>query len=1006
MLKLHPVAASRRGSHPLNHSHSHSFLKALFLNIVIATLCLILLTPAYGRMRADSDSRDVLTRQMAVDDAGDSSSTATPEELSELLRSINEAIEPDTLADSHVNALHDTAVALTDEPDHPRLDSSMMVRTTIYNPEDTMKKPGKRIVRTKVPGDMEYVVDFSAKDSVRLVGTDQAYMYGDSKVSYGSIKLDAANIEMNMGTNTVYAVGQEDSTGTVTGEPVFDDAGTSYESRTMTYNFKTGKGYITDVITQQGDGYLTGGQTKKIDDKTFYIKDGHYTTCDEHDDPHFYFHLTKAKVTPKKNIVTGPAYMVLAGLPLPLAVPFGYFPFSEKYSSGIIVPTFGDDYNKGFYLDRGGYYFAINDYVDLQLLGQIFTKGSWGLNAISRYKKRYKFSGQFNLDYITTIDGDKGLPGYSKSSTFRVLWTHSQDPKANPNLNFSASVNFYTAGYQRDALNALYTPTFTENQTSSSINLSYRPANSKWSFNLGTTISQRNMDSTLSVTLPTLTANLPQVYPFKRKKAMGAERWYEKISINYNGSMRNDLTAKQNQFFKKSLIKDWNNGIKHDARTQATFDIFQYFRLTPSLSMTDYMYFKKIKRSWDPEANREQLDTTYNFYNIFNFNVGLSLSTKIYGFFQPWKKLFGDKVKMIRHVMTPTISVGWHPDFSDPMWGVYDSYSYMNSSGQMVTSKYNMFQNGNMGSPSSGRAGIVSFGLNNNVEMKVRNDNDSTGEKKISLIESLDLSQSYNFAATPGMKRWSDLQASILIRLVKNFNLNINSTWDPYDYVNDQYGRPVAHKTRLQAGKGYARLNSASTSFSYTFNNDTFRKKGSNNSDKGKNKSDASNTFDGSAQSEDDAAAAEEANGENGSKRLRGAHDDDLQLGPDGYMKWECPWSLSFNYSVSYNGNGEWDPEAEKYKGNIRQNLSFSGNIRPTKNWNFSMSGSYNFDLHKINYMTCNISRDLHCFTLTCSFVPLGPYKSYNLHIAVKSSLLSDLKYDKRSSSGDGLRWY
>ena len=966
---------------------------------------MILLTPAYGRMRADSDSHAALPMP-DLDSAG-AASDSSPEQLGELLRSVSDALKADSLSAGTPEAASDTTLP-DDDTDRPRLDSSLMARTTIYNPEDTMKRPGKRIVRTKVSGDMEHVVDFSAKDSVRLVGTDQAYMYGDSKVTYGNIKLDAANIEMNMATNTVYAVGQEDSTGTVTGEPVFDDAGTSYESKTMTYNFKTGKGYITDVITQQGDGYLTGGQTKKIDDKTFYIKDGHYTTCDEHDDPHFYFHLTKAKVTPKKNIVTGPAYMVLAGLPLPLAVPFGYFPFSEKYSSGIIIPTFGDDYNKGFYLDRGGYYFAINDYVDLQLLGQIFTKGSWGVNAISRYAKRYKFNGQFNIDYISTIEGDKGLPGYSKSNTFKIAWTHNQDPKANPNLNFSASVNFYTAGYQRDALNALYTPTFTENQTSSSINLSYRPANSKWSFNIGTNIAQRNQDSTLSVTLPTLTANLPQVYPFKRKKAMGGERWYEKISVNYNGSMRNDLTAKQNEFFKKSLIKDWNNGIKHDARTQATFDLFQYFRLTPSLSVTDYMYFKKIKRSWDYEANREQLDTTYNFYNIFNFNVGVSLSTKVYGFFQPWKKLFGDKVKMIRHVMTPTISVGWHPDFSDPMWGVYDSYTYMNSSGQMVTSKYNMFQNGNMGSPSSGRAGMVSFGLNNNVEMKVRNDNDSTGEKKISLIESLDLSQSYNFAASPGMKRWSDLQASILIRLVKNFNLNVNTTWDPYDYVNDQYGRPVAHKTRLQAGKGYARLNSASTSFSYTFNNDTFRKKGDKNSDKGKKNSNSSNTFDGTAQSEDDAAAEEQANGggEGGSKRLRGGHDDDLQLGPDGYMKWDCPWSLSFNYSVSYNGNGEWDPEAQKYKGNIRQNLSFSGNIRPTKNWNFSMSGSYNFDLHKINYMTCNISRDLHCFTLTCSFVPLGPYKSYNLHIAVKSSLLSDLKYDKRSSTGDGLRWY
>ena len=846
---------------------------------------------------------------------------------------------------------------------------------------------GVRIVRDKV--DLDNSVDFSAKDSLILMKRDTAFMYGDSKVTYGAIKLDASEIKMDMKDNTVYAVGTPDSVGDLQGTPVFDDNGTSYEAKSMSYNFKSGHGYIIDVITQQGEGYLTGGRTKKIDENTFFTENGRYTTCDNHEDPHFWLQLTKGKVRPGKDVVSGPAYMVLAGLPLPLAVPFGYFPFSEKYSSGIIFPTFGDDYQRGFYLSNGGYYFAISDNMDLALTGEIYTKGSWGLQARSAYVKRYKYSGNFNLSYLKTIYGEKGMPDYSKMTNFQILWSHSQDSKANPNMSLSASVNFTTSGYTRNDLNSYYSNAFTENTKSSTINMTYRFPNSKWSLSTTANVSQRTQDSTLSVSFPNFTLTMSQVYPFKRKRAVGDEKWYEKIKLSYSGQFNNSLTAKQDVFFQKSLIKDWRNGMRHSIPISATFNLFKYINLTPSINLTDRMYTSKVKRQWDPNASAEVCDTTYNFYNVWDFTTSLSLDTKIYGFFQPLPFL-GDKVKMIRHVLTPTVSFNASPDFGSSFFGYYGHYDYPDAQGQMQTRTYSYFPNSLFGVPGQGRNGSVSVSLANNLEMKVKSDNDSIGEKKVSLIENFTVSQSYNFAADS--MNWSNINTSILLRLVKNFNLNLSATWDVYTYQLNAAGNPVrVNVPRWKAGKGIGRLSSTGTSFSYTFNNATFKRGGDKNDKKKKNN-----------QTEDQEFAEDTSDYRSPNDKKE---DDQMQLGQDGYMKWEVPWSLTVNYSVSY-GYGSFNKKKMEYDGKITQNLSFSGNIRPTANWNFGFSASYNFDTHKLAYMNCNISRDLHCFTMRASFVPVGPYKSYNFHISVKSSLLSDLKYDKRSSIRNGVTWY
>ncbi|MDE7443264.1 MAG: LPS-assembly protein LptD, partial [Muribaculaceae bacterium] len=624
---------------------------------------------------------------------------------------------------------------------------SMTVDTMRITPDSLRgAKPSKpsRIRREKV--DLDNQVVFSSKDSMVLAGGNMAFMYGSGSITYGDIKLDADNIEMNLRNSTVYAVGTTDSLGEVQGSPVFKDGGDQYESKTMRYNFKTQKGYITEVQTQQGEGYLTGGQTKRNDDGSFYIQNGRYSTCDDHECPHFYLQLTKAKVIPKKNIVTGPAYMVLAGLPLPLAVPFGYFPFSEKYSSGVIFPTFGDDYNRGFYLSNGGYYFAISDNIDLALTGEIYTKGSWGLTAQSTYSKRYKYSGSFNVSYLKSIYGEKGSPDYSTSTNFQVLWSHSQDSKANPNMSLSASVNFTTSGYSRNDLNSYYNSSFTENTKSSTVNMTYRIPNSKWSFSTTANIAQRTADSTLTVSFPNLTITMSQLAPFKRKRAVGEEKWYEKIKLSYSGQFQNSLTAKQDQFFQKSLIKDWRNGMRHSIPISATFNVFKYINLTPSVNLTDRMYTNKVRRQWDPNAAAEICDTSYSFYNVWDFSASMSFDTKIYGFFQPLPFL-GDKVKMIRHVMTPSISFNASPDFSSPFFGYYGTYDYVNAQGQQIQRKYSLFPNSLYGVPGKGKTGSVSFSLANNLEMKVKSDNDSIGEKKVSLIDNFTVRQSYNFAA-------------------------------------------------------------------------------------------------------------------------------------------------------------------------------------------------------------------------------------------------------------------
>lgn len=848
-------------------------------------------------------------------------------------------------------------------------------------------------------------VSYEAADSIVMTAGNWAYLFGEADVKYQNIQLQSEQIEMNMDSSVVYAKFGLDSIGQEFGYPLFKEGEQEYESKTMRYNFGSKKGYITDVITQQGEGYVTAGRTKKMEGDILNMVGGRYTTCDEHEHPHFYIKMTRAKVRPNKNIVTGPVYLVMEDVPLyPIGLPFCFFPFSSTYSSGIIMPTFGDESSRGFFLRDGGYYFALSDYIDLAVTGEIYTKGSWGLAAKSGYKKRYKYSGSFNASYLVTKTGDKDLPDYSLSKDFQLRWSHTQDPKANPYLTFSASVNFSTSSYDRNNQNSYYAQSgsyaaVNQNTKSSSINITKRFPNNPFTISANMSINQITRDSSIAVTLPNMTITMSRIFPFKRKHAVGKERWYEKIAMSYSGTLSNSITTKEDKLFKSNLVKDWRNAMQHSIPVSATFQLFKYINISPSFNYKERWYTNKVEQAYDPQRQAVVArDTTYGFYRVYDYSGSISASTTLYGFFKPLPFL-GKKVEMIRHRMEPSVSLSAAPDFASNHFGFYQTFVYQDANGEDHEYIYSPFAQNMYGVPSKGKQGSVSFSVNNNIEMKIRSDKDSTGFRKISLIDKLSMSMSYNMAADSF--KWSDLNMGLRLKLSKNQTLNLNGTFDTYTY--DENGRRI-DVPRWKAGKGIGRLKSTSTSVSYTFNNDTFKKLfGGGDSDS--KTSAAANNNAPTDPTDPQSEGTDEENTENKGGRLLGKKKSSGETDEDGYTVVNVPWSLSFSYGLALS-YGKFDRERREFKYRLTHSLSFNGNIQPTKSWRMNFNATYDFDKHKISYMTCSITRDLHCWNMSANFVPIGPYKSYTFSVAVSSSLLRDLKYDKHSNYRDAQQWY
>ena len=860
--------------------------------------------------------------------------------------------------------------------------------------EDSVKKSRR--------GALEDPVAYEAKDSiVFMMDSKNAYLYGKGKVDYQNITLTSENITMNMDSSIVHAIGAVDSLGRLYGKPVFKQGKDEYESETMSYNFDTRRGFITNVTTEQQEGFLYSEEAKKGKDNELYLRRGRYTTCDE-EHPHFYIALSKAKVHTGKDVFSGPAWLVVEDVPLPIAIPFAYFPFTSKYSSGFIMPSYGDENSRGFYLRDGGYYFAVNDYWDLKITGEIFTKGSWGLGAQTTYKKRYKYSGNFYFNYQVTKTGEKNLPDYSVTKNFKLQWRHQQDSKMNPNSSFSASVNFATQSYEKNNLTSLYNPTSYAQSTRTS-SVSYSRSFPKIGLSLSSSfnITQNMRDSTISLTLPNLSINLQKFYPFKKKVQVGKQKWYEKISMSYSGTLQNSITTKEDQLLHSNLIKDWNNGMRHTIPISASFTLLKYINIVPMFNYTERWYSRKVNQSWDTENQSVVRDTIYGFNRVYNYNLSLSANTKAYVFFQPNKKIFGDKIQMVRHVISPSISFSYAPDFSASRYGYYKTYTKTDMDGNVSLVEYSPYQGAIYSYPGRGKTGSISFDIGNNIEMKIKSDSDSTGVKKVSIIDELGANLSYNLAAK--QQPWSNLSTRLRLKWGK-FALNLNTTWMTYAYEFDKNGNVVVgNKTEWSYGR-FGRFQGMSKNLSYTFNNQSWKKwvKGFRKLFYGEDDEEEEVTADNNLED------GMELDNPDNDKQGENKKDNSDGLDENGYMKFSIPWSFSVSYGITMAEDRSRNINVKnmRYPFKFVHNLNFSGNVKLSSNWIINFSSGWDFTNNELSMTTVNVSRDMHCFNISAGFV-FGPFTSYHVTMRANASTLTDaLKYDKKSSYSSSIQWY
>ena len=800
------------------------------------------------------------------------------------------------------------------------------------------------------------------------VRNNRIYIYGEGEVKYQDMTLKADYMDVNLDNKDIHAYGFTDTVANTKTRPEFIDGTQSYTMDTITYNLGTEKAKIKGVATKEGDGFLVGEDIKKMKDNTINIAHGKYTTCDNIEHPHFYLSMTKAKVLPGKKIIVGPTYFVMEDVPIPfLGIPFGFFPLSMGRQSGFIIPSYGEETAKGFFLRNGGYYFAFNDYVDATLTGGIYTLGSWETQLQTRYVRRYKYSGSFSANFSKVILGDKGSADYTNSNTYSIQWTHRQDPKFRPNSNFSASVNFSSSGYNKYGSNSLND--YLNTQTSSSIAYSKTWAGKPFSFSADLRHSQNSADSTISITFPNISFNVTTIYPFKRKVKVGKDRWYEKISISYRGSLTNKVTnVKQYDLFSKNIIDKMSSGISHSIPISTTFSLFNYLNFSPSASYSEAWGFRKIHREWSPELNAVKVDTTYGFNRSYSYSFSGSFNTKVYAEYQFLGK--DPIVRAVRHVMTPTLSFSYRPDFTKRKYGMVESYQ---SDAYGSVSTYNPYSANAYAISASGPSASINFSLANTLEMKVRSKADTSGVKKVKLIDNLTLSSSYNFLADEF--KLDDIRWSIRSSVIPGLGLNVSGTLSPY--CLDENG-DLVDELMWKKGK-IGRITSASTSFGYSFN-----------SKKRTNTTPAVNDI--SSGSAEEVMAMNNFFGQDGQEVDPATR---RALMSSQYYDFDIPWNIGFSYGISYRNTGR--------NKSITQTLSYNGSVTLTKNWGITFNGGYDFEARKITPGVFTINRDLHCWQMSFSWVPVGWMQSWSFNIHIKSSVLRDIKYDKANSYYDNI---
>ena len=911
---------------------------------------------------------DTLTRRASAPVAASllRSDAATPSDTEEAARpDSEEAARPDNprLRRAQERAARRQARRNAAAADTPVVPRDTLAADTLA--ADTMQRDTARKPR-KATGFLDGAIEGKSTDSlVYDVRNKLVYVYNEGDVTYQNSNLKADFMRIDMTDKTVFAYGKPDSLDgkAIVTKPEFSDGSASYQMDTITYNFATEKAKIKGVATQQGDGWLVGGSVKKMPDNTINIQDGMYTTCDETDHPHFYLAMTKAKVQPGKKVITGPAYLVMEDVPIYfLGIPYGFFPINMGPKSGLLMPSYGEDGTRGFFLRDLGYYITLGDYADLAVRGGFYTLGSWEASAASRYIKRYKYSGSFNIQYSNIKTGEKGEPDYLKQSNFRVQWTHSQDAKANPGSTFSASVNFATSGYNRYSANTLNDILST--QTNSSISYSKSWTGTPFSLSANMAISQNSSNQSISLTLPTVVFNVSRIYPFKRKEKTGKDRWYEKISMQYTGKMTNSVTTTESEIFTKKTLENMKNGIEHSIPVSASFNVFNYINLSPSFNYNEKWFFKKVEYEWNPMTNKvDTMANEYGFYRLYNYSMSISASTTVYGMYDFTKKKRDRKIQAIRHVLTPSIGFSYTPDFGDFKYGYYKSLQ-RDSLG--TTQTYSPYAQNAYSVPSSGRNMSMNFSLSQNLEMKVLSKRDTSGVKKIKLIDELRISGSYNFLADS--MRLSTIPISFRTTLFGNFGINLSATLDPYRLTPD--GK------RINKLFFPGRIVSTGWSFGYTF----------------KSRDDRSQT----AINDITSIPPEYMNP---FYDPYGTMDPVLrrQYMAQTYYDFSLPWNFGFNYTVNYSiTTGNYPPKG--YKKNVTQTVGFNGSLNLTPKMGITFQGGYDIKANRLTTSSVSITRDLHCWQMSFSWIPFGTYRSWSFNIGVKAASLSDLKYDKSQS--------
>lgn len=805
---------------------------------------------------------------------------------------------------------------------------------------------------------LESAVEYQAEDSIRFdLRYKKVFLYNKDNITYGSINLQGDYMEINFKNNQIYSRGVEDSTGTIIGNPIFKESDDEFSSDEIKYNFDTKKGLITGVKTEESGGFLHGEKIKKMADNTAYIEGGRFTTC-ELDHPHYAFRFRKSKVIPGDKIITGPAYFEIGNVPTPLMVPFGLFPNQSGKQSGIIIPSYGESAKQGFYFMDGGYYWAISDYVDLTFLGSIYTRGSWALNTQSKYKKRYKYSGNLDLKYAINILGSEGSPDYNKSKDFKIFWTHTQDPKARPKSKFSANVNIRSSSFNQYELGNSFNDRLS-NTFQSSVNYSTKFGEA-WNLNVNIGHSQNTQNKTIQLKLPEISFSGPQYYPFRKKERIGSLKWYENISIKYSMVAKNQVNVADSIIFTPGWEQYFQNGMKHTIPISSSVKVLKYLNWTNSVTFSSRWYSQYYNKYWQDEipigldsiiAAHEVTDTIHGFVTANDFNVSSSFSTKVYGMF-----LFGKNfpVNAIRHVITPTVSFSYRPDFSEPQWGYYKSYSKADTLDDI---QYSIFDGAIYGSPGSGKQGALNFSLSNNFEMKIRDRSDTlTGTKKVVLIDNLSFSTSYNMAKDS--LRWAPLLVSGRTKLFKNLDIKYASAWDPY--ILDSTGKRNLNQYEWNVNRRLFRMNDMSwtASLNLTLSNSTFKKKTDEKDEDSKDKKET------------------------------------VKAGT-------IPWSITFTYSLRYGMQHNYAYYVLVKDESIVQTLGFTANMQLTPNWKVNLRSGYDFEDKKLSYTQIQINRDLHCWEMGFSWIPFGNWKSWNFNINIKSSMFKDLKVEKKKSHLD-----